>query len=155
MLTTDSLFQTALQRQKEQHLSYYGILTVEETYQLLHMHPATQLIDVRTKAERDWVGNVNIPAPQHHSIEWMLYPKNTPNPDFITQLKALIPDQSTPLVFLCRSGVRSDKAANLATQQGYAFCFNILHGFEGDKDQYGHRKTINGWCHANLPWVGT
>ena len=58
------------------------------------------------------------------------------------------------LLFLCRSGVRSRHAATLATQHGYANSYDILEGFEGDKDAEGHRKTVGGWCKAGLPWVG-
>ncbi|MBS0308622.1 MAG: rhodanese-like domain-containing protein, partial [Proteobacteria bacterium] len=52
------------------------------------------------------------------------------------------------------SGVRSRHAAKLATENGYTHCFDVLEGFEGDKDAEGHRKTVNGWCKAGLPWVG-
>ena len=58
------------------------------------------------------------------------------------------------LLFLCRSGVRSRHAAKLATENGYTNCFDILEGFEGDKDAHGHRKTVGGWCRAGLPWAG-
>jgi rhodanese-related sulfurtransferase len=58
------------------------------------------------------------------------------------------------ILFLCRSGVRSRGAATLATEHGYQHCFDILEGFEGDKDDQGHRKNINGWCKAGLPWIG-
>ena len=75
------------------------------------------------------------------------------NPDFLAQL-AQIAEKGTPLLFLCRSGVRSQHAAKLATEHGYSNCFNILEGFEGDKDDKGHRKNINGWCKVGLPWMG-
>jgi rhodanese-related sulfurtransferase len=58
------------------------------------------------------------------------------------------------LLFLCRSGVRSRSAAAAATQAGYAQCYDILDGFEGNKDEQGHRKTLAGWCKEGLPWTG-
>ena len=76
-----------------------------------------------------------------------------PNPDFVLQLEAQAAKDDV-LLFLCRSGVRSRHAATLATQHGFANCYDILEGFEGDKDGAGHRKTVGGWCHAGLPWVG-
>jgi hypothetical protein len=42
----------------------------------------------------------------------------------------------------------------LATENGYRNAFDILEGFEGDKDADGHRKTVGGWCKAGLPWIG-
>ena len=58
------------------------------------------------------------------------------------------------VLFLCRSGVRSRHAARVATELGYTNAFDILEGFEGDRDGEGHRKTVGGWCKAGLPWVG-
>lgn len=72
---------------------------------------------------------------------------------FAAQLAAVAaPDEV--LLFLCRSGVRSRHAARVATEAGFANSFDILEGFEGDKDADGHRKTIGGWCKAGLPWIG-
>ena len=48
------------------------------------------------------------------------------------------------LVLLCRSGVRSHHAAALAAQNGYGQAFNVLEGFEGDKNASGQRR-VNGW----------
>ena len=53
----------------------------------------------------------------------------------------------------CRSGGRSHNAAMIAMQSGYADCYNVLEGFEGDRDAQGHRNTVGGWRAAGLPWV--
>ena len=63
--------------------------------------------------------------------------------------KKVEPDR--PVAFLCRSGVRSKEAATLATENGYASAFNVLHGFEGDKNAVGQR-VVNGWRVDGLPW---
>ena len=139
-------------RQRAAALLYAGAVTPHEAFQLLQNDPSVLLIDVRTNAERDWVGQVQINPGQSHSVQWNLYPTRS-NPDFLKEL-ALIASKDAVLLFLCRSGVRSRAAAQLATEQGYANCFDILEGFEGDKDNDGHRKTVNGWCHAGLPWRG-
>lgn len=141
-----------LARQRGASLPYAGAVTPYEAFELLQNDTAVKLIDVRTNAERDWVGQVQISSTQLHPIEWNLYPTKL-NPDFLTHLEK-ITSKETVLLFLCRSGVRSHSAAQLATQHGYLHCFNILEGFEGDKDAKGHRKTVSGWCHAGLPWVG-
>ncbi len=144
---------TARQRGQEKELPYAGTVTPTEAYTLLQQNPAVKLIDVRTNAERDWVGRVAIPDTQHAAVQWSLYPGGTPNPDFLEQL-ARVASTDNVLLFLCRSGVRSRHAAKLATEHGYLNCFDVLEGFEGDKDAEGHRKTIGGWCKAGLPWVG-
>ncbi|MDA0191310.1 MAG: rhodanese-like domain-containing protein, partial [Proteobacteria bacterium] len=53
---------------------------------------------------------------------------------------------------LCRSGVRSHRAAALAMEAGYTECYNVLEGFEGDKDAHGQRGKVGGWRLAGLPW---
>lgn len=150
---TNQILSTARQRGQERQLSYAGAVTPQEAYTLLRQDPAAKLVDVRTNAERDWVGRVAIPDPQHAAVQWNLYPAGTPNPEFLKQLEQ-VAGKDDVLLFLCRSGVRSRHAAKLATEHGYANCFDILEGFEGDKDADGHRKTVGGWCKAGLPWLG-
>ena len=132
---------------------YAGAVTPHEAYELLLADPRVKLIDVRTNAARDWVGRVAIPPAQQAAIEWNTYPGGAPNPNFVQQL-AQVAARDEVLLFLCRSGVRSRHAARAATEQGYAECYDILEGFEGDKDGEGHRKTVGGWCRHGLPWVG-
>ena len=74
-----------------------------------------------------------------------------PNPDFLAQLQARAPADA-PVLFLCRSGARSHDAAIAATAAGYTQCYNVLEGFEGDRDAHGHRGALNGWQAAGLPW---
>lgn len=139
--------------QRDASLPYAGAVTPQEAYALLQADPQVKLIDVRTNAERDWVGRVIVPDSQHGAVQWSTYPGGAPNPDFIAQLEAVAAKDQV-LLFLCRSGVRSRHAAKLATQAGYAHSYDILEGFEGDKDADGHRKSVGGWCRAGLPWVG-
>ena len=150
---TNSILGTARQRGIQNNLPYSGAITPHEAYNLLQADHNIKLVDVRTNAERDWVGRVNIPEAQHAAVQWSTYPGGLPNPDFIEQLSRTA-DKDCVLLFLCRSGVRSRHAAKLATEHGYQHCFDILEGFEGDKDSEGHRKTVAGWCKANLPWTG-
>ncbi|OWW19723.1 rhodanese-like domain-containing protein [Noviherbaspirillum denitrificans] len=144
---------TARLRGTERQLPYAGAITPSEAYSLLRQDPNVLLVDVRTNAERDWVGRVGIPEQQHAAVQWSTYPGGTPNPAFLDEL-ARAASKDKVLLFLCRSGVRSRHAAKLATENGYANCFDVLEGFEGDKDAEGHRKTVSGWCKAGLPWIG-
>jgi rhodanese-related sulfurtransferase len=150
---TAEILSTACRRGQDNKLPYAGAVTPQEAYALLREHPNAKLVDVRTNAERDWVGRVAISEPRHAAVQWTVYPGGAPNPDFVAQLSE-VADKDTVLLFLCRSGVRSRHAAKLATENGYAHSFDILEGFEGDKDAEGHRKTVSGWCKAGLPWLG-
>ncbi|CAH0167695.1 Thiosulfate sulfurtransferase GlpE [Massilia sp. Bi118] len=151
MTTTDEILNKARERAPGQ--PYAGAVTPQEAYALLQSDPRVKLVDVRTNAERDWIGRPAIPEAQHGAVQWTLYPGGAPNPDFATQLQQTA-DKEDVLLFLCRSGVRSRHAARVATELGYADAFDILEGFEGDRDAEGHRKTVGGWCKAGLPWTG-
>lgn len=133
--------------------AYAGAVTPQEAYALLQSDGNVKLIDVRTNAERDWIGRPAIADAQQGAVQWSTYPGGVVNSDFIAQLAATAQPDNV-LLFLCRSGVRSRHAAKLATEHGYLNSFDILQGFEGDKDAEGHRKTVGGWCHAGLPWLG-
>lgn len=126
---------------------YAGELTPRECYALLQSAPGAQLVDVRTRAEWDWVGRI----PGAIEIEWNRYPGGTRNPNFLAELKRQV-DPEGLVMFICRSGVRSIGAAAAATEAGYNSCYNVLEGFEGDKDAQGHRNAVGGWRHAGLPW---
>lgn len=151
MSTVDDVLTAARARAPGQ--PYAGAVTPREAYELVHSDPRVKLIDVRTNAERDWVGKVALPEGQHGAVQWSTYPGGVPNAQFAEQL-AQLAGKDDVLLFLCRSGVRSRHAAALATQHGFVHSYDILEGFEGDKDADGHRKTVGGWCKAGLPWLG-
>ncbi|WP_394780979.1 rhodanese-like domain-containing protein [Undibacterium sp.] len=150
---TNTILATAAQRGQQGGLPYAGAVTPQEAFDLLQADGTVLLVDVRTNAERDWVGRVAIADQQHKSVQWSLYPGGAPNPDFLAQLST-VAGKDTPILFLCRSGVRSRHSAKLATENGYTQCYDILEGFEGDKDAEGHRKLVGGWCKSGLPWAG-
>lgn len=153
MSSSEQILAAARQRAVTESLPYAGAVTPQEAYTLLHADKSIKLVDVRTLAERDWVGRVILPEPQHMAIQWSLYPGGAQNPEFLEQLEELA-NRNDMLLLLCRSGVRSRYAAKLATENGFANCFDILEGFEGDRDLQGHRKSIAGWCKHGLPWIG-
>jgi sulfur dioxygenase len=72
------------------------------------------------------------------------------NPNFDAELKAAVPAGS-PVMMLCRSGVRSIPASERAQSLGYT-AYNILEGFEGDPDSEAHRGKKGGWRFRGLPW---
>lgn len=141
------ILQTAQNRAKDMNLSYEGALLPDEAYEILQAAPGAKLVDVRTRAELDWVGRI----PDAVEIEWATYPGMKPNPHFTAQLEQQVQKEALVL-FICRSGARSHHAAIAATQAGYTDCYNVLEGFEGDKNADGRRNTLNGWRICELPW---
>jgi len=84
-------------------------------------------------------------------IEWQTYPGGHPNKTFLAELRAQI-DKEVVVMFICRSGVRSHSAAEAAVSAGFVHAYNVLEGFQGDKDSERRRDTIGGWRVAGLPW---
>ena len=147
-MTTSEILHKAAERGRQMGLPYAGALTPAEAHEVWRNAPGAILVDVRTRAEWDYVGRI----PGAVEIELLTYPGNRPNPAFMTELESKA-DQSAPVLFICRSGGRSHNAAMLATQAGYAASYNVLEGFEGDRDAQGHRNTMGGWRAAGLPWT--
>jgi rhodanese-related sulfurtransferase len=104
------------------------------------------LIDVRSDAEREWVGFVPGAVP----VAWKQWPGMVMNAGFDAALKAAVP-AGGKAVLLCRSGVRSIAAAKRATELGVE-AYNILEGFEGDPDANAQRGFKGGWRRQGLPW---
>ncbi|MCY0386384.1 rhodanese-like domain-containing protein [Robbsia sp. Bb-Pol-6] len=153
MTTVDHLLATAAQRAADDALPYAGALTPAETFAFLEQVPEARLIDLRTRAELDWVGRPLVAASQYAHIEWIDYPAGARNPHFLAALRD-IAAAHTPMLLLCRSAARSKAAAALAAQEGFTAAFDVLEGFEGGKDAQGHRKSVAGWCYRGLPWIG-
>lgn len=105
-----------------------------------------ELVDVRSDAEREWVGYV----PGAIAVAWKQWPGMTMNGTFDDSLKAAVAS-GKKVVFLCRSGVRSIAAAKRATELGLE-AYNILEGFEGDPDANAQRGRNGGWRFHGLPW---
>jgi len=135
-------------------MSYAGNVTPRDAWTRLTDDPRAQLIDVRSQPEWTFVGVPDLPLGKKPLLlSWLSYPQMAADPDFPAKLAAQVPHgPDTPLFFLCRSGVRSAAAAEAMAAQGFRHCFNILGGFEGDKDDNGHRGQVNGWKAENLPW---
>jgi sulfur dioxygenase len=107
---------------------------------------AAVLVDVRTDAEREWVGFI----PGAVALAWKQWPGMAMNPQFDQALKdAVQPGQK--VLLLCRSGVRSIAAARRATELGLE-AYNVLEGFEGNPDESAHRGNTGGWRRRGLPW---
>jgi rhodanese-related sulfurtransferase len=131
---------------------YAGDVPPQQAWEMLATDEKAVLVDVRTDAEWRFVG-----VPDTSSLKKgpLLVQWNTAagrNPDFLDELAAHgITPGSGPVLFLCRSGVRSIAAAQAATAAGIEPAYNIIDGFEGPLDDGGHRGGA-GWRAAGLPW---
>lgn len=131
-------------------------ISPQQAWDLLEGDPQAVLLDVRTSMEYEYVGH---PLNALH-IPWMDAPDWNVDADFVNKVReALIkrtgPEQvpgSNTILIICRSGKRSQAAAEELVRQGFENLYNIEDGFEGDLDNNGHRNTINGWRVASLPW---
>lgn len=134
-------------------MPYAGDLTPDEAYALLKSRPDAVLVDVRTTAEWAYVGVPDLRELGREAVldEWVGFPDGARNPRFLEQL-APVAAKDVPVVFLCRSGVRSIAAAEAATVAGYGLAYNVTEGFEGPPDGTGHRGTAAGWKVRGLPW---
>jgi sulfur dioxygenase len=124
---------------------YAGAVTPQQAFELWQKGEAV-LVDVRTDAEREWVGFI----PGAANVVWKQWPGMKVNADFDEQIRKAVPPGKKALL-MCRSGVRSAAAAKRATELGIE-SYNVLEGFEGDPDENGRRGNRGGWRMRGLPW---
>ncbi len=142
-----ALLGRAADRARDAGRPYFGDATPAEAW-ALHRAGAARLVDVRTQAEWLYVGRVEgVPL-----VEWRAFGAQHPNPRFVEDLAAVVP-RDVPVLLLCRSGVRSQSAARVATDAGWTAAINVLEGFEGELDDAQRRGRLGGWRAAGLPWV--
>ena len=73
------------------------------------------------------------------------------------QVKARFKAEDTILV-MCRSGQRSAASVNLLAEAGFKSVYNIVDGFEGEKEKdkaspnFG-KRTVDGWRNSQVPWT--
>lgn len=129
---------------------YKGDVLPVEAYKALQEKANSVLIDVRTTPEWAFVG---VPAVERLlRIAWQEFPAMEVNADFAAEVEAAGIEKTDELYLICRSGQRSASAAAALTAAGFANCYNVSEGFEGDRNGDGHRGTLGGWKHAGLPW---
>jgi rhodanese-related sulfurtransferase len=138
-------------------IGYGGDVAPATAWKILQENKDAVLVDVRTRAEWSYVGlpDLESVARKPALLEWQVFPSMQLNADFVATLSGAVADKATPLLFLCRSGVRSAAAAKAMTAAGYGTCLNVLEGFEGPLDAQGRRGSAGGWKAAGLPWRQT
>ncbi len=136
---------------------YAGDVAPAMAWQLLSERKDAILIDVRTRAEWNYVGlpDLEVIGKKPALIEWQIFPSMQVNSEFVSALSGAVANKGAPLLFLCRSGVRSVAAAKAMSAAGYSLCINVAEGFEGPLDMHAKRGTAGGWKAAGLPWRQT
>jgi rhodanese-related sulfurtransferase len=133
--------------------------SVEETWARLERDAGAVLIDVRTMAEWAYIGLPDLSSINKRPVlvEWQTFPDDRVNAGFVERvaeaLVAIGANKESELLFICRSGSRSLKAAGAMTAAGYTRCRNVADGFEGPLDADRHRGRLAGWKARGLPWV--
>ena len=130
---------------------YKGDVTPREAYERLSSESGAVLIDVRTQAEWAFVGVPVVERLVRQS--WQVFPSMQVDENFVDKVRAAGVKEGDAVFLICRSGGRSAAAANALTAAGFAHCFNVAQGFEGDRDAAGHRGSLGGWKAAGLPWA--
>jgi len=120
-------------------------ISSKEIKEYLKNNPKCVLLDVRTKEEWDTIGK-----PDGEKIGLKTYflsiqfgNERIFNENFIQEFKNLAINQDKNILIICRSGARSQFAAELLTKENYT-CVNISDGFEGNQENVG-------WKKCNLP----
>lgn len=136
---------------------YAGDVAPKTAWKILTERSEAVLIDVRTRAEWNFVGVPDLAGvgKKPALIEWQMFPTMQPNPDFVSALAGGVANKDAPLLFLCRSGARSAAAAKAMTAAGYSTCFNVSDGFEGPLNGEAKRGSSDGWKASGLPWRQT
>ena len=136
---------------------YAGDVAPTTAWKILSERKDAVLIDVRTRAEWNYVGlpDLDTLAKKPALLEWQVFPSMQPNPEFVAALSGALADKEAPLLFICRSGARSAAAAKAMSAAGYSTCLNVADGFEGPLDAQAKRGAAGGWKAAGLPWRQT
>ena len=125
-----------------------------DCFEILKKNKQSHLVDVRTKEEWEYVGIPDLTSINKKTIfiSWHLYPDMRINCDFRTDILHLKIKQDDTIFLICRSGQRSLEAAQYLNKLGYKNSYNVIDGFEGNKDLSNHRSKLNGWKYSKLPW---
>lgn len=141
------LLQKAREGARQQRTPFAGSLAAHDAWVLVGQQLAV-LVDVRSAEELKFVGQV----PGSRNVPWATGLYLNRNPRFVKDLEKIVARDQV-VILLCRSGKRSAAAAQEATRAGFLHAFNVLEGFEGERNERQQRGALGGWRHSGLPWV--
>lgn len=137
-------------------------LTPTEAHRAKSADRSILFVDVRDPVEITFVGHpsgidkiIPLRTTTHdvdrQSDQYTTYPNARLVEDFATLFSDRGVGRDHPLLLTCRSGSRSATVARTLITEGYTNIWNLIEGFEGDRDGTGVR-AVNGWRNAGLPW---
>ena len=157
------------------------ILSIE-AYDMLNTVPDTYIIDVRTRAEYQFVGHpvgaylfpyMFLTKNFEKQEDQSAYQFNVENRDFVSEISNIF-QKSNNLIIICRDGERSAPAAKELVRAGFKNIYDVEDGFEGTEfpsfedankhkfyrqlarrnkiHAFNHRRH-NGWQWWGLPWT--
>ena len=116
-------------------------LAAKDIKSYLLVEPDSVLLDVRTNKEWETIGK-----PEGEKIGLKTYflsiqfnEERIFNENFVQEFKNLAINQDKNILILCRSGARSQFAAELLNKENYT-CINISDGFEGNQENVGWKR---------------
>jgi len=117
----------------------------KEITDYLKKNPKCVLLDVRTKEEWNTIGKPDGEkiGLKTHFLSIQFGEERIFNENFVQEFKNLNINQDHEILTMCRSGGRSQVAAELLTRENYT-CSNISDGFEGNQENIG-------WKECDLP----
>ena len=117
-------------------------LASNEIKEYLKSQPGCVLLDVRTNEEWNQIGKPDgeMIGLKTYFLSFQFGEARVFNENFVQEFKNLKVDQNQELLIMCRSGVRSQLAAELLVKENYT-CSNIFDGFEGNHDNIGWKKN--------------
>ena len=120
-------------------------LASNEIREYLKTQPNCVLLDVRTNNEWEQVGKPDgeIIGLKTYFLSLQFGEERIFNKNFVQEFKNLKITQDKEILTICRSGTRSQFAAELLVKENYT-CSNISDGFEGNNENIG-------WKMCGLP----
>ena len=116
-------------------------LAAKDIKSYLMVEPSSVLLDVRTNEEWETIGK-----PEGEKIGLKTYflsiqfdKERIFNENFVQEFKNLAINQDRNILIICRSGARSQFAAELLKKENYT-CINISDGFEGNHENAGWKR---------------
>jgi rhodanese-related sulfurtransferase len=128
-----------------------------QAYDFIAQEPKAVFVDCRSDAEFFLIGHGFVVTangkeirPEH--ILWSDELRLENNPNFVAEVLNVAQTKDRPIVLICRSGRRTLAAGEALEAAGFSDVINVLHGFEGDRNENDQRSTVNGWRFDGLPW---
>ena len=116
-------------------------LEAKDIKSYLMAEPNSVLLDVRTNQEWEMIGK-----PEGEKIGLKTYflsiqfgKERIFNENFVQEFKNLAINQDKNILIICRSGARSQFAAELLKKENYTY-INISDGFEGNQENVGWKR---------------